>query len=73
VALLEDSLRRLHVTGAVLHTSRIGCYLAQGYLLSGGLDEARAHLSAARKHSETNGEQYMLAELYRQQAAPLRA
>jgi class 3 adenylate cyclase/predicted ATPase len=73
LALLEDSLRRLHATGAVLHTSRIGCYLAQGYLLSGRLDDARAHLSAARQHSETFGEQYMLAELYRQQAALLRA
>jgi predicted ATPase len=71
--LLEDSLRRLHATGAVLHTSRIGCYLAQGYLLSGQLDEARAHLSAARQHSKRYGEQYMLAELYRQQAALLRA
>ncbi|GEO16975.1 ATP-binding protein [Microvirga aerophila] len=73
LALLEDALRRLHATGAVLHTSRIGCYLAQGYLLSVRLDEARAHLAAARQHSETYGEQYMLAELYRQQAALLRA
>jgi len=71
--LLEDSLRRLHATGAVLHTCRIGCYLAQGYLLSGRLEEARAHLSAARQHSETFKEHYMLAELYRQQAALLRA
>jgi class 3 adenylate cyclase/predicted ATPase len=73
LALLEDSLRRLHATGAVLHSSRIGCYLAQGYLQSGRLDETGAHLSAARQHSETYGEHYMLAELYRQQAALVRA
>jgi predicted ATPase len=73
LALLEDSLRRLHAIGAVLHTSRIGCYLAQGYLLSGRLNDALSHLTAARKDSETYGEQYMLPELYRQQASLLRA
>jgi len=72
LALLEDSLRRLNASGAVLHTSRIHCLLVEGYRLTGDLNAAQAHLATANEHSKKYGERYLAAELYRHEAALLR-
>lgn len=71
--LLEDSLRRLHATGAVLHTSRIHGLLAQCYEIADSPEAARDHLAAAYRHSDVYGERYFVAELHRQDASLLQS
>jgi predicted ATPase len=73
LALLEESLRRLHSTGAALHTSRSRCLLAEGHLLAGEAEATLEHLAAAHRHCATYGERYVAAELHRLEAGALRA
>ena len=61
----ENGERDWRATGAVLHATRWHSMLAESYLLAGDLAAAGAHLTAARAHRESNGENYMAAEIYR--------
>ena len=65
----EKGERDWRATGAVLHATRWHSMLAESYLLAGDLAAAGAHLTAARAHRESHGENYMAAEIYR--LAPL--
>lgn len=73
LALIEEGLRRLHATGAVLHTTLAGCFLADGCLLAGRPEAALGHVEAAHRHAESHGERYMAAEIHRLHAGALRA
>jgi len=73
LALIEEGLRRLYATGAVLHTTLFRCLLAEGCLLAGRPEAALGHLEAAEAHARTHGEQYMAPEIHRLHAGALRA
>src|SRR5918997_2417154 len=73
LALLEEGARRLRETGAVLHTTKVQCGLAEGCLLIGRPEAALGHLEAAHRHAEVYGEQYLLAEIHRLRAEALYA
>lgn len=71
--MLEEALRTLRATGAVLHTTRMCQSLAEGYLAFGRPQPARAHLAAAHSHRAGYGEEYLAAELLRVEARLLHA
>jgi tetratricopeptide (TPR) repeat protein len=73
LALLEEGLRRLRETGAVLHATTTYCLLAEGCLLAGRPGAALGHVEAAHQHAEAYGERYLLAEIHRLRAEALRA
>ena len=73
VALLEEGLRRMRGTGAVLHTTIGRCLLADGCLLAGDPAAALGHLEAAQSHVEVYGERYLAAEIHRLLAEARRA
>jgi len=73
LVLIADGLRRLHATGAVLHTTLAQCLLAEGCLLAGRPEAALGHLEVAHRHAETYGERYMAADIHRLHASVLRA
>jgi predicted ATPase len=73
LVLLEEGLRRLRETGAVLHATTTYCLLAEGCLLAGRPEAALAHVEAAHQHAEVYGERYLMAEIYRLRAAALGA
>jgi predicted ATPase len=68
LALLEEGVRRLRGTGAVLHTTNVQCCLAEGRLLTGEPEAALCHVEAAHRHAEAYGERYFLAEIHRVRA-----
>jgi predicted ATPase len=70
--MIADGLRRLHATGAVLHTTLAYCLLAEGCLLADRPEAALGYLEAAHRHAETYGELYMAAEIHRLHAGALR-
>ena len=63
--LLRQGERRWYETGAALHTTHGEICLAESYLLQGDAAEARSHLSAARAHCRSYGENYLAAEIDR--------
>jgi predicted ATPase len=69
--LLRDGVRRWYETGAVLHTTHCEVSLAESYLFQGEAEAARSHLSAARAHRSTYGENYLAAEIDRLEASLL--
>ena len=73
LALLEEGLRRMRGTGAVLHTTIGRCLLAEGCLLAGTAEAAFGHLEAAQSHAEAYGERYLAAEIHRLRAEARRA
>jgi class 3 adenylate cyclase/predicted ATPase len=73
LALLEEGVRRLRQTGAVLHSTKAQCSLAEGCLLVGRPEAALGHVEAAHRHAEVYGERYFLAEIHRLRAEALRA
>ncbi len=71
LALIEEGRQRWYATGAVLHTTKIHCHLAEGLLLAGRPETALGHLEAAHRHAEARGEHYLLAEIHRLRAEAL--
>ena len=63
--LLRQGVRRWYETGAALHTTHGEICLAESYLLQGDAAAARSHLSAARAHCRSYGENYLAAEIDR--------
>ncbi|HEX2633736.1 MAG TPA: hypothetical protein VHM22_13075, partial [Bradyrhizobium sp.] len=63
--LLRQGVRRWYETGAALHTTHAEICLAESYLLQGHTAAARSHLSAARAHRTSFGENYLAAEMSR--------
>ena len=63
--LLRQGERRWYETGAALHTTHGEICLAESYLLQGDAAAARSHLSAARAHCRSYGENYLAAEIDR--------
>ena len=68
LALLEEALRRMRGTGAVLHTTIGRCLLAEGRLLAGTAEAAFGDVEAAQSHAEAYGERYLAAEMHRLRA-----
>jgi class 3 adenylate cyclase len=66
--LLRQGVRRWYETGATLHTTHAEICLAESYLLQGHAAAARSHLSAARAHSTSYGENYLATEIDRLEA-----
>jgi class 3 adenylate cyclase/tetratricopeptide (TPR) repeat protein len=66
--LLQCGVRRWYETGAALHSTHCEMCLAECYLLQGHTAAARSHLSAARAHCRSYGENYLAAEMHRMQA-----
>src|SRR6202030_4098226 len=66
--LLRQGVSRWYKTGATLHTTHAEICLAESYLLQGHAAEARSHLSAARAHSTSYGENYLATEIDRLEA-----
>jgi hypothetical protein len=66
--LLRCGVRRWYETGAALHTTHCEMCLAECYLLQGHTAAARSHLSAARAHCRSFGENYLAAEMDRLEA-----
>jgi len=66
--LLRQGVLRWYVTGAALHTTNWEICLAESYLLQGDAAAARSHLSAARAHCESYGENYLAGEMDRLEA-----
>ena len=66
--LLRQGVRRWYETGAALHTTHCDICLAESYLLQGYAAAARSHLSAARAHCRSYGENYLAAEMDRLEA-----
>ena len=66
--LLRKGVRRWYETGAALHTTHCEICLAESYLLQGHAAAARSHLSAARAHRTSYGENYLAAEIDRLEA-----
>ena len=66
--LLRQGVLRWYETGAALHTTNWEICLAESYLLQGDAAAARSHLSAARAHCESYGENYLAAEMDRLEA-----
>ncbi len=71
LALLEEGRSHLHATGAMVHTTRVYCYLAHGCLLAGKPEAALGHIEAAHRHADTYGEHYLSAEIHRLHAEVL--
>jgi predicted ATPase len=65
IALVEQGLRELHATGAVLHTTRLRVWLAEAYAAIGDLPAAAAQLAAAHEHRAAHDENYYWPELCR--------
>jgi DNA-binding winged helix-turn-helix (wHTH) protein len=68
IRLQEEGLQTLLATGARTHLSRMRANLAESYLAAQQPAMARKHLTAARDHRESHGEQYYTAELLRLEA-----
>jgi tetratricopeptide (TPR) repeat protein len=65
IALVEQGLRQLHATGAVLHTTRLRVWLAEAHVAIGDIPAARAQLVAANEHRAAHDENYYWPELCR--------
>src|SRR4029077_18687735 len=64
----RQGVRRWYETGATLHTTHAELRLAERYILQGHAAAARSHLSAARAHSTSYGENYLATEIDRLEA-----
>jgi predicted ATPase len=68
LSLLRQGVKRWCETGAALHTTHAEICFMESYLLQGDTVEARSHLSAARAHWTSYGENYLAAEIHRLEA-----
>ena len=66
-------VRRWYETGAMLHATHCEIFPAERLLCHGQTAAVRTHLSAARTHRESYGEDYLAAEIDRVEASLLKS